>query len=88
MKRIVSGKYTRINAIKAKHLFEQGHPIWVVPYKVNPNNVWGIGSYLIPINGHTWEQQLNEWTYYWDQHLNKQNGQYLAYYVETEVLEK
>lgn len=46
MRNIKIGNYEQVSKTMARKLFEQGMDILLVPCKVNPTNIWGIGVTL------------------------------------------
>ena len=78
MRQIETRHWRRITKTKAKKLYEEGTTILLVPHKVLPENVWGIGSELIGYNPLDFETVLNTFCWYNCQH--NELGKYPAFY--------
>lgn len=81
---------TRITKAKARKMFNNGETITIVPHKVSPNNVLGIGMNMQKdavantIHGQDYSIQGFDWWIdcYTTYNCNFENGYYVAYYIE------
>ena len=81
---------TRITKPKARKMFNNGETITIVPHKVNPKNVWGIGMAIQEdkvsnlIHNQTYGTHGFDWTVdrYTEYNCCYESGYYVAYYIE------
>ena len=85
MVKVETANWRRISKAKARQAYLRGDdPIRVVPCKVDPDNVWGIGTDIVlddESQGRSkerWETFLNH--YIWDNCQHNELGKYPAFY--------
>lgn len=71
--------FIRISKQEAKKRYEAQQHVIIIPCKCVPGNKWCIGNRMYNVGGRTFEQYLNEWSYY---NCNSELGRYPAFYVK------
>lgn len=71
--------FIRVSKPRARKEYEAGRKLFICPWKVNPNNVWGIGSMIEKVNGISFDSMINNYSYY---NCNyRELGYYPAFYI-------
>ena len=80
MVKIETANWRRISKAKARQAYLRGDTVLVVPCKVSPENVWGIGTYIVleDDSEEEWEKFLNEFC--WFNCQSNELGKYPAFY--------
>lgn len=75
--------FKKVQKRTARNLFNLGLNIYLLPYKVNPNNVWGLGRiYKISDDRNmNFDDIVNEFEYYNCSY--NELGKYAAFYIEN-----
>lgn len=74
----------KVDKRTARKLYNEGQTIMLVPCKVNPKNMWGIGHYFSNKDGDGFETDFDKVVSYYSYYNCQYNelGKYCAYYVE------
>ena len=80
-------RFKKLNKTQARKLYNAGQTIMLVPCKVNPNNMWGIGHYFSNAEGDGFERDFDKVVSYYSYYNCQYNelGKYCAYYIEEET---
>lgn len=79
MKQIRVNGFIRISKQAARKRYEACQNVIIIPCRCAPGNAWGIGNRMYNVGGRTFEQYINEWSYY---NCNSELGRYPAFYVK------
>ena len=71
----------KINKSTARKLFDSKKPVVIIPCKCHPESVWFTGFEMENDGSRTFDQFVNEFTYY---NCNYELGRYPAFYVYGE----
>lgn len=71
--------FIRISKQAAKKRYEAQQHVIIIPCKCVPGNAWSIGNRMYNVGGRTFDQYVNEWSYY---NCNSELGRYPAFYVK------
>ena len=82
MRQIKTAKWQRISKAKAKKAFlnGDGNQILVVPCNISPDNVWGIGAYLVLEDESEEELEKFLYKFCWYNCQHAEWGKYPAFY--------
>ena len=78
-------QYRRISKQRARLRYNTGSAVFICPCKVNPCNLWGIGTIIDPFNGYDFDSLINEYEFYNCGH--NELGRYTAFYIVTLINE-
>ena len=79
MNRIRVNGFIRISRQAAKKRYEAQQHVIIIPCKCAPGNKCSIGNRMYNTGGRTFDQYINEWSYY---NCNSELGRYPAFYVK------
>jgi hypothetical protein len=79
MNKIRVNGFIRISKQAAKKRYEAQQLVVITPCKCAPGNKWCIENRMFNVGGRTFDQYVNEWSYY---NCNSELGRYPAFYVK------
>ena len=84
MNNITVKNLKRISKAAARKAYNNGQKVLIVPCKVNPCNMWGIGHFFNKQDGDGFDYEFDKVVNYYSYYNCSYNelGKYPAYYVE------
>lgn len=83
---------TRVNKVKARTYWEDCKTVYVLPCKMNPDNMWGMAGLLLPeeeeegmffFRPSDFDKLVNEYEHYY---CTTETGKYAAFYVRVKEI--